>query len=452
MSIPYKSSILTDMVQHASELLHRERKTLWNMKYILTKLRGDETWIPCGALNSDVDDIIFDTGPIYKEIVESELRQNLASSKGPSSMNGEILAQTYKQPGAIKNSRASLFTASDAGTRRNSDAKSHETAGRDIGIGRPGGPGSELVALAPAATDATSVNQKNHELARDKKMDVEIKEELLPIADNILHGSVLGDKPTVDDSRPLDAGNGAERVITQSSKASEREEHPSVPDSTEDRPQPSSKEGLAAADAANLLKNGEDSTMADHDVQPEAITVANNGSIGADDGIEVSQEAPPRRMQTRAQAQAKSEKTASSRTRSASPAWAAPVVHPLFLMPASAHPDRNFGLPPGEAEETRRMVMLYAQKQEEVCRSAEKLYNGLARAERMRKAVFKWCKAEGHVGEMSDGEDWYDKEEWGLDEDLRKGQEEEDEDKDKDKEGTGTQAKKTRKPRVTTVK
>jgi hypothetical protein len=121
-------------------------------------------------------------------------------------------------------------------------------------------------------------------------------------------------------------------------------------------------------------------------------------------------------------------------------------------MPASAYPDRNFGLPPVEAEETRRMVTLYTQKQEEVCRSAEKLYVGLLRADRMRKAVFKWCKAEGHVGEMSDGEDWYDKEEWGLDEDLRKGQEEEEDDKDKEKDGPGAQAKKTRKTRVPTLK
>jgi len=38
----------------------------------------------------------------------------------------------------------------------------------------------------------------------------------------------------------------------------------------------------------------------------------------------------------------------------------------------------------------------------------------------------RWCKAEGHVGEMSDGEDWYDREEWGLEQDLVKGREEED--------------------------
>lgn len=58
----------------------------------------------------------------------------------------------------------------------------------------------------------------------------------------------------------------------------------------------------------------------------------------------------------------------------------------------------------------------------------------------MRHLVMKWAKAEGHVGEdrgMSDGEDWYDKEEWGLTEDLKKGQDEEEED-------AATTAKKTR--------
>lgn len=439
MSIPYKSSTLSDMVQHASELLHRERKTLWNMKQMLTKLRGDETWIPCGALNSDVDDVIFDTGPIYKEIIESELLQNFTPSKGPALMNGEAVAQTYKQPGAMKNSGPSLFSI--AGTRRNSDEKIHETSGRNTGLGPPSGPGSELAVSAPA--DAVRENQQNPGLVHGKKTTVEIKEELLPTADRVLHESGLSERLTADVSRSLDFDNRSTHVTAQSTRLGIHEEHTSMPDSAENRPQPGPQEAL--------VTNGEGPTMTDNDVQPNATAAANEGSIGVDDGADASQ-AVPHRMQTRAQAQAISENTASSRTRSASPAWTPPVVHPLFLMPASAYPDRNFGLPPGEAEETRRMVTLYAQKQEEVCRSAEKLYVGLLKADRMRKTVFKWCKAEGHVGEMSDGEDWYDKEEWGLDEDLRKGQEEEEEDKDKDKEGTGAQAKKTRKTRVAALK
>ncbi|KAI5866213.1 RXT2-like protein [Durotheca rogersii] len=106
-------------------------------------------------------------------------------------------------------------------------------------------------------------------------------------------------------------------------------------------------------------------------------------------------------------------------------------IHPLFLPPRSSHPDRDLGIPEAEAEDMRRLLQLYVQKQEEVCRGAKRLYEGLLRADRMRKAVLQWSKYEAHVGanrDLSDGEDWYDKEEWGLEEDLKKGQDEEEED------------------------
>ncbi|POS80936.1 hypothetical protein DHEL01_v200654 [Diaporthe helianthi] len=105
-----------------------------------------------------------------------------------------------------------------------------------------------------------------------------------------------------------------------------------------------------------------------------------------------------------------------------------PFIHPIFLAPKPAHPDRELALPEQEAEDVRRLLQLYVQKQEEVCRGTEKLYHGLLKADRMRKTVLEWSKSEAHVGEMSDGEDWYDKEEWGLTEDLKKGQDEEEED------------------------
>jgi hypothetical protein len=106
-------------------------------------------------------------------------------------------------------------------------------------------------------------------------------------------------------------------------------------------------------------------------------------------------------------------------------------IHPLFLAPAGARPDRDIGLPDQEAEDIRRLLALYVQKQEEVCRGAKKLFLGLLKAEQLRKNVLHWSKAEAHSGpnrDMSDGEDWYDKEEWGLTEDLKKGQDEEEED------------------------
>lgn len=115
-------------------------------------------------------------------------------------------------------------------------------------------------------------------------------------------------------------------------------------------------------------------------------------------------------------------------------------VHPMFIAPSGTKLDRDIGLPEQEAEDIRRLLALYVQKQEEICRGAKKLFLGLLKAEKLRKDVLHWSKAEAHSGEnrdMSDGEDWYDKEEWGLTEDLKKGQDEEEED-------TQTTGKKTR--------
>lgn len=106
-------------------------------------------------------------------------------------------------------------------------------------------------------------------------------------------------------------------------------------------------------------------------------------------------------------------------------------IHPMFVTPESVRPDRDLGLPEQESEDIRRLLQLYVQKQEEICRGTKRLYDGLLKADRYRKTVLKWAKAEAHCGpnrDMSDGEDWYDKEEWGLADDLKKGQDEEEED------------------------
>ncbi|KAF4549481.1 RXT2-like protein [Elsinoe fawcettii] len=102
-----------------------------------------------------------------------------------------------------------------------------------------------------------------------------------------------------------------------------------------------------------------------------------------------------------------------------------PAVSAFFIPPSTSLPDQTLGLPVNEADDTKRALLLYVQKQEEVVRGIEQLLFGLLKADRMRKEVMKWCKADGHVGELSDGEDWYDKEEWGLVGDLVKGKEEE---------------------------
>lgn len=146
-------------------------------------------------------------------------------------------------------------------------------------------------------------------------------------------------------------------------------------------------------------------------------------SPAGDDVSETASQHTAHRMTTRARAQA-----ASTPSPPSSPSTSANPIHPLFTFAPDSLPDRDFGLPPGEAEETRMLLMAYVQKQQEIARVATELYHGMMQGERMRQDVFKWSKAEAHIGEMSDGEDWYDREEWGLDQDLIKGRDEEEDD------------------------
>ncbi|KAJ8061362.1 hypothetical protein OCU04_010420 [Sclerotinia nivalis] len=201
------------------------------------------------------------------------------------------------------------------------------------------------------------------------------------------------------------------------------------------------------ADTSAANGTGNNSELAPESIPPpDDVEMGQEDSQVAGDAMDIEPMAEdtgdnpiPRRMRTRAQAQAVFDNA--TRSRSITPDLnGEPFVHPYFLAPANSFPDRDLYLPHGEADELRRLLVHYIQKQEEIIRGAQKVYDGLLRADRMRHLVLKWTKAEGHVGDnrdMSDGEDWYDKDEWGLDEDLKKGQDEEEED-------AATTAKKTR--------
>jgi hypothetical protein len=157
--------------------------------------------------------------------------------------------------------------------------------------------------------------------------------------------------------------------------------------------------------------------------QPEGL-----GKEAEDEEEEEVEEPQTHRMTTRARAQVPSGAgtgTGSTRTRSnSSSSTASMSIHPLFLRPANTRPDRDFGLPPLEAEETRRMLLQLVQKREEAVRGSLKLLEGLRKAERMRKTVLRWSKAEGRPA-LPNNEDWYDREEWGLEDDLVEGHNEE---------------------------
>ena len=328
---------------------------------MLTKFRGDDTWVPAGKLSKEYDDEMLDTTRLFDLIV----------ANGPTN-------ETRKRP----QDRSNGASAESLTTTTNYD-------GLRLG---PTISGDKVIEKNPAklmrenrdrqSTSIEPENAKNHQS----------------------YGMASDDVQT-------------DLVNTQ--LALERNHTVSTIDG--------SNVSTIELDGNSVLPSVENG-------QAEDLRRPHELEDDRQDGADAGSQSPPRRI-TRAQAQA-DKVTASSR--SATPQeWVSPTLHPLFLIPESAKPDADLGLPSPEAQETRHLLAMYVQKQEEVCRGAERLYEGLLLADRQCKEVLKWCKAEGHVGEMSDGEDWYDKEEWGLEEDLRKGHAEEEED-------TTAQGKKTR--------
>lgn len=418
-------------------MLHREKRTLWSVKSLLTKLRGDETWIPCGNLNSEVDDIIFNTTSIYDGIVNLDVHQDSTNDtvkiNSGDGIGGTPISVVPEPMNIVGTSAAK---ASPTGALKSSNRTPLATAKIDILSELP-----ENITLG--ANEAK--DDKSEEGPVGQEDNLTLADERATVAEIVLvpEADAVSDHCGNED-RLADANQSTELEPVATELATNSGDPKGSPQATEMNQDPPSEaapaqESSAGEKAPCAVLDGDENAHIGQDLAPDLDEVKAVEKIYRN-GEDPSQP-PPHRMKTRAQAQAASEKSTSSRTRSTSVASSVPPsIHPLFLIPQHAHPDRDFGLSPNEAEEMRRTVMLYVQKQEEICRGAEKLYYGLLKADRMRKTVFKWCKAEGHVGEMSDGEDWYDKEEWGLDEDLRKGHDEEEEDTNQ---GKKTRARRT---------
>lgn len=353
--------------------MQKEKATLWKMKRLLTRLSGDHTWIPTALLETANDISFFGDG-------RAEYREHLLEKN------------------------------------RLEDARSEDTAMN----------GATLAQADPATPEQPADNAATeNEVA-------------------------MVDIPTQSDGQEVKISTSVEPDVVApngDSKSTETDADKKAPESHE----PENEENPDGMDKMDgVVTDGQSKATATSDAEESADDKTNqfedpdttlpDPDVPADDEAEEKDEtdAPePRRMRTRAQAQAASDDNARSRTRSLSSSSNDSFIHPFFLAPPSAIPDRDIGLPTPEADETRRLLQLFVQKQEEVCRGSERLYEGLLKADRMRSDVMKWAKAEGHTGEMSDGEDWYDMEEWNLDEELKKGQDEEDED-------AATTAKKTR--------
>ncbi|KAL9098460.1 MAG: hypothetical protein Q9163_005882 [Psora crenata] len=396
MSVPYLSTTLGDMAQHACEVVQRERKTLCNARKMLMKLRGDPTWIPCGMMEAGYDDEIFDTSKVYDMIISSAPTDGV--NVGEYTTSNDVSGNP---------NRANHFSRTEHAIM---DVLAPRNDNEDLGdVLFPRG-NSPIQERAPNSLieDAKEIRTEN-----PSDINATLKRSMRP-------------EETIHSDDRHERGD-ADMIINTTA----------VPDQALNMQvcghEPSHRVFLEPEVDAGAVLRSVKNEQADNDHAQDADEIDKKPDIEVEDANQASQ-SPPRRI-TRAQAQADK---ATATTHSGPPDdWVPPPLHPLFLIPPAAKPDPDFGLPHAEAEETRRMLAAYVQKQEEVCRGAEKLYEGLLLANRQKTTVFRWCKAEGHVGEMSDGEDWYDKEEWGLEEDLRKGHMEEEED-------TVVQGKKTR--------
>ena len=60
------------------------------------------------------------------------------------------------------------------------------------------------------------------------------------------------------------------------------------------------------------------------------------------------------------------------------------------------------------------LLLMYIQKQSAIVSLTSEMYTTLLKVTEMRENVLRWTKAEGHLDEMSDGEDWIDHEDLGV--------------------------------------
>ena len=429
-------------------MLHREKRSLYAVRNLLARFRGDNAFISCGSLNARVDEDIFDIKSVYNELSTFKVRHHATTSITASPLDGGSTNSSSDMINGIRSQDNYDITDDRAVAETRVTVTGHNTSTEDTADPASG-------AAAAHTSEPTALQRTHSPMVHGNEPRIHSPRMAI---DEIEDGdAAVGPEATVGDDSPSyerqidkhnippsklaqEAAHTQSPIgdIAQSDQAPNTLTDPGYSSQNKALPSPESlKDELRIDDTDDK----HDAIPAEPNV-PAAEAQGNLATADAENEEVVDEFQPlPRRMRTRAQAQATSDKSASSHTRSPSPTpWEPPIIHPLFHTPESARLDRDFGLPPNEAEDMRRLLTAYVQKQEEVVRGAEKLCEGLLRAERMRQTVFKWCKAEGHIGEMSDGEDWYDKEEWGLEEDLKKGHEDEEED-------NAAPGKKTRKTR-----
>ncbi|PYH64869.1 uncharacterized protein BO88DRAFT_408181 [Aspergillus vadensis CBS 113365] len=386
LSHAYTSKALLHMTQAIEAKLRQERALLWRARNLHRQFLGDSSWMPSGAVETPEDRWIF----------EPRIAHTTRSSPGSQYRHNGTANPLVPGPSVQKSSvQGASVGAGDSKSPRpsqNENAQDKTTADKDV----------EMTDIH----DQEMTHKETVANALEQPREPKSEEVDTPVGDLPHHSETINQVTQVNGSLTANAKSDGDKV-TNSDGTLDKDGMEREVATTQGNAQPDSE----IRDNAQV-----DGTDADADADAEM-----------QDG---SSPEPPRRMTTRAQANAANPQEGDSGPLSPSPSddtlGSLPTPHPLFLIPDSVRPDSNFGLPPNEAEETRRLLWSYVQKQEETVRGFEHMLESLLRANRMKEDVLEWCKAEGHVGEMSDGEDWYDREKWGLaeGEDLKKGADE----------------------------
>ena len=391
LSHPYLSSALPDMVKSTQDKLRQERANLWRAKHLNRQLIGDESWMPCGAVETPSDWDLFE--PRKKPFDETN---------GIRKRKREVL-----ENGGI---RAIGHTVDTGGmTAATTEHEVYE-------------PSSSFLTGRPSA---------------EPRQDMLMPE--AGLGDILSSKSPLEEKKNGTEAQVDKTGGGAEHV--QMNDANDLDLAPET-------------NGVHPPDISNI---GDAQPL--EDGQGPAMHTEENADVETADGKNTGQSPkrssepddatppPPTRRITRALAANNTSNPHS--TNPTPPLSPTPTlgsssdssllpIDPLFLLPhsirSSTATSASYGLPGEEAAETRRLLTTYIQKQEESVRGYEAVLAKLLKAQRLRDEVLEMCKAEGHVGEMSDGEDWIDSERWGLQPgELKKGR---DEDEDAVEENT----------------
>jgi hypothetical protein len=362
-------------------MLHKERKTLVDMKLLMQQLRGDAPWVPAGDFIRPDDISLF--------------------------LNEKQSDGTYAAPPLFpfENGTSTFDQTDSAVNGQDGEEPTLKLNGDSVQEGTTTQPNSntetwDTPVIAAAEEEVNGIAKAVGGIETPKSTEVTPKQE-----DTTIDGtSIEVAKYLEPTEHPAGTDTNGDLPTKVNSEAVEMD-HPAPDDGAADKPAPPAVTDGTYLNMAEISKSSNPPT-------PSAIS-----SPGS---------SPPARMQTRAQTNAANGTphlaTLSNSGSPDPPRPESPVtLHPLYLPTSSALPDRNIGLPPNEAEDLRRLLSIYIQKQEEVCRGSDRLYQGLLKALRLQDTVWWWCRAEQHHGEMSDGEDWVDQEEWGLDEELRKG-------------------------------